>query len=260
MPVFYNDTEHRYYLGNRTYRSSTQIVEKFITPFDREERSTYMADRYGKTQDYWKKLWDDYSRERCTVGTNKHKAEEDFLYNRGFDYINSKRQPVYKIGDLYDNPVNIEGIRKGSGGCLPPYFRLPDGIYPELKVWNHEWGIAGRIDKPTFETIGSERFVHIEDYKTSKNIRKRSIWEKHMLGPISYLEDCEFIHYSLQLSIYMFMMEAKGFRAGSMRLIHFPHKIPELPGEPSPVPIEVPYLRNEVIMMLEHLKSINWLN
>jgi hypothetical protein len=58
----------------------------------------------------------------------------------------------------------------------------------------------------------------------------------------------------------MFMMEAKGFRAGSMRLIHFPHKIPELPGEPSPVPIEVPYLRNEVIMMLEHLKSINWLN
>jgi hypothetical protein len=259
-PVNYDHQAHRYYLGNRTYRSSTQIVEQFVEPFNQQERAEYMADRYGNTPEYWLKKWGYITDTACRNGTDKHDKEEQFLYNKGFSYVNGRKQPVYKIADLYDNEHNINNMQTERCTTLPPYYKLPDGVYPELKLWNHEWGIAGRSDKPTLETIGSNRYAHIEDYKTSKKIDKTSVWEKTMLEPISHLQDCEFIHYALQLSLYMFMFEGFGFQPGTLRLIHFPHPIPELPGVPRPVEIEVPYLRNEVILMLKHLRTINWLN
>ena len=73
-----------------------------------------------------------------------------------------------------------------------------------------------------------------------------------MLDPISHLEDCEMTHYTLQLSIYQYMLEFFGYLPGIRRIIHFPHPIEGL-GTPSPKPYELPYLRNEVIAMLNHL-------
>jgi len=126
-----------------------------------------------------------------------------------------------------------------------------------LKLWRHDWRIAGRADKPTIETIDGIRYMHIEDYKTNKIIRTEGFTERDgakrkMLGPISHLEDCELTHYTLQLSLYQYMGEYFGFRPGNRRIIHFQHEIEGL-GTPSPKIIELPYLRNEIIMMLKYL-------
>lgn len=99
----------------------------------------------------------------------------------------------------------------------------------------------------------------IEDGKTNKRIRDRGYGNKKMLAPLSHLEDCEMSHYSLQLSIYQYMLEYFGFHPGVRRIIHFPHEIEGL-GTPSPAEYELPYLRDEVIAMLTHLKHIGWLN
>jgi hypothetical protein len=263
-PVDYDDPSHRYYLGNRVYRSASQIVGRCVEPFDVEERSRHMAFKYGRTPAYWQQKWRDINTRSLVRGSGIHDAQEQFLYNQGFDYIDGKRQPVHQLREVGGAlSVLLGGMRAltllGRGQVYHRYEMLPDGIYPELKLWRHDWGIAGRSDKVTLDTVGGVRVAHVEDYKTNAKIARRSLWEKFLLPPLSQLEECEFNEYALQLSLYMFMLEYFGFTPGRIRLIHFPHPIEGLPGVPDPVVLDVPYLRDDVLRLLAHLQQQGWL-
>jgi hypothetical protein len=244
--VLYDHPSHKYHLHGTIYRSATQIIEQFVEHFDTEEQSQRMEYRYNAPAEYWKKNWKEENAKSLVRGDRKHAHEEDFMYNRGYARIHDKVFPVFNLQKIYyKSPIH--------------YFKLPDGTYPELKLWRHDWKIAGRADKPTFETINKVRFAHIEDFKTNKRIRDVGFNGRKMLWPLEHLEDCELRHYTLQLSIYQYMLEYFGFMPGVRRIIHFPHEIEGL-GTPKPVEYELPYLRDEVIAMLTHLKQIGWLN
>lgn len=243
VEVDYNDAQHRYYFGKKTYISATQLISKFHQKFDKREEATAYAEKYGHMPEYWITKWDKTTEIALIRGNTIHNAKEEFLYGRGFDRIHGK--------DFLVQNINLFPAY--------PYRSLPDGCYPEMKLWRHDWGIAGRADKPTIETIGGIRYMHIEDYKTNKTIRKEGFIERDgshrmMFPPLSHLEDCELTHYTLQLSLYQYMAEYFGFRPGDRRIIHFQHEIEGL-GIPSPKIIELPYLRNEVILMLKYLKG-----
>lgn len=251
--VEYDDVEHRYSLGQRVYRSSTQIVEKFVVPFDEKRWSEEFSDRYGQPPEYWIAKWKGINQTSLKRGKLIHDERENFLHNRGFDHINDIRFPVFNLNIPIQKPKGLD------------YSRLCDGVYPELKVWRHDWRIAGRIDKPIIETVNGSRFAHIDDYKTGKSISQESYrdWKtgqyQMMLGPLAHLMDCEFNHYTLQLSIYQFMLEYFGFKPGFRRIIHYRHRQEWMHEDPKPVIIHVPYMRNEVLMMLNHLKNEGWL-
>lgn len=250
--VQYEDHSHTYSLRGRLYRSSTQIVDQFIRPFDTVERSQYMAERYGRTPEYWVTKWRDGNQVSLDRGTLIHNTKEDYLHSRGVDTIGNKHFRVYNLEKPTDTHLKLN------------YAKLPDGIYPELKLWNHVWGIAGRVDKPILDTdhLG-HRIAHIDDYKTGRKIDQEGWQEKDgsyrmMLDPISHLHDCEWSHYALQLSIYQYMLEGFGFTPGERRIIHYPHPIEGL-GTPKPVIYKVPYLYTEVLKMLSHLLLSGWL-
>lgn len=243
--VDYDDTEHKYFLSSWLYRSATQIVEKFINPFNPLETAERMVYRYGMTVEYWLKKWKVHNRISLVRGNRQHNYQEQFLYDRGFDHINGKQFQVF-------DRRKVKKI-KGLG-----YETLFDGVYPELKLWRHDWRIAGRVDKPTIETISTKRYFHVDDYKTGARIDTEGFRGQTMLYPLDHLQDCETSHYSLQLSLYGYMAEYFSYSPGQRRLIHFPHEIEGL-GTPSPRIIELPYLRDEVISMLTHLKQTGWL-
>lgn len=79
-------------------------------------------------------------------------------------------------------------------------------IFSEIKVYSTELNIAGSIDilahdkkADTYEVI---------DWKTSKNIETKSFNDKMGTHPVtSNLQDCKFVHYSLQLSFYRYILE-----------------------------------------------------
>jgi len=250
--VDYDDDQHKYYLGERVYRSATTIVSQFYIPFDTQAEAEKYAYRYGKTAEHWIAKWNRENLESLNRGNGIHTREEQFLYNRGISYVS--RDPSGNSYRVYDPKAEVARLNSIAG--------LADGCYPELKLWRHDWGIAGRADKPTFETIHGVRFAHVEDYKTNKRIGKEHKYypERKMLEPLTHLNDCEYNHYALQLSIYQYMLEYFGFKPGLRRLIHFPHPIEDLPGIPDPVIYELPYLREEVIMMLITLNQRGWLN
>ena len=84
-------------------------------------------------------------------------------------------------------------------------------------------GICGQAD--LVEVVNG--VVNISDYKTSKKIDRESYknWEgisKKMLRPIHHLDDCNFNHYALQLSIYMYIIlrHNPNLKAGKLMIHH----------------------------------------
>lgn len=269
--VSYDHETHTYYYGNTWYRSATQVVDQFRNCFDTVERTAYMAHRYGQTPEYWEEKWKSGNRQSLERGNNIHNEQEDFLYNRGFTPVAGKIFRVWNLnapnfcGQIQQPPYNspVEGyLCKPLDFYQEPRSRellaLPDGTFPELKIWRHDYAIAGRMDKPTIETTGTGRYLHIEDYKTNRKIAKEGFNGAMMTGPLSHLPDAEWYHYAFQLSLYQFMGEYHGFKPGIRRLIHFQHEIEGL-GTPAPVVHELPYLRGEVIEALNHLTQTQWL-
>jgi len=79
-------------------------------------------------------------------------------------------------------------------------------IYAEIKVYSKELKIAGSID-----VLAHDRrtdMYEIIDWKTSKSIDTTSFNGKMGTHPItSHLMDCKFVHYSMQLSFYRYLLE-----------------------------------------------------
>lgn len=244
QPVQYDDLIHRYSFGDISYISATQLIERFKEPFDTEERSQYMEYRYGSTASDWRGAWKDINALSLVRGKLLHDEKEQMLL---------KELEWQKVSRPFSTRMGIDIPKELH------YHLWPDGDYPEMLVWNHHYKIAGRMDKLALRTkpYNCGRIANIGDYKTNKKIRQYS-WQdvrtkkyRMMLGPLSHLMDCEIVHYTLQLSLYQFMAEYLGLSAGTRTITHFPHEIEGL-GTPDPIDYELPYYRNEVILMLEH--------
>ena len=79
-------------------------------------------------------------------------------------------------------------------------------IYPEVIVYSKELKIAGSIDILIYDQ--STKYYEIIDWKTSKSIDKSSFGGKMGTHPItSHLMDCKYVHYSIQLSFYRYLLE-----------------------------------------------------
>lgn len=248
IPVNYEHQEHKYYLGDRRYLSATQVVDRFVNHFDTPERASYMAYRYGGTPEEWVAIWNTIRDTSLVRGTAIHDRLEKEELHRKFLY-ETRIPPI-------DGMVHM--VHEGRYQRTRAIRLLTPGVHPELMIWRHDCRIAGRIDKPTIQWVGNQKFLHIEDYKTGRFIFRESyqdnITKQHVMmrEPLAHLMDCGWFHYCLQLSLYQYMGEYHGFLPGVRRIIHYPHEIEGL-GTPRPVEHEVPYLREEVLAMINHL-------
>lgn len=190
--------------------------------------------------------WGINNKRATTAGTKLHNFKEDSLKAAGFDL------------DIFglDASVIIEEFITDN------LFDLPDGVYTELMVWNNKYKVAGLSDKVTIDTIGNKRFIDIDDYKTYKRVdttsylNKRTGEYKKMLHPVNKLMDCNFIHTSLQLSLYAYFLEYFGFTVRNIKFTHIPlsedkTQVLDIIG----IPYYCKYLREEVINILQHHKN-----
>jgi hypothetical protein len=235
MPVTFTEKDHRYtsHTGE-AYISVTTLLHKFEPPFEADYWSAYKAikavlERKGEWNDYKKNVggwenvvaatrlnksfpyrkevveekrkilesWEDNKNDALTKGSAYHKMKEAAV----------KAKIVY-TPELVEVPV-LQGIDVLAGN-------VPDGLYPELVLYNDDWGIAGQAD---WVMVRGKR-VDIKDYKTSKEIKKEGFMEARLLPPLGHLPAANFWVYSLQLSLYALMMEEKGFEIGRLFIEH----------------------------------------
>ena len=241
MFLEFEEEGHTYYIPGspKEFISVTELLGKYKQPFKTVEVAKAYAEKHGHTPQYWIDKWTEKKDLACDRGSKYHKMKEDLVYNCGIDS---------KEGKLYQ-AVNWE-LRLRS---LPNHWLLPDGVYLELRVWLMRYGISGSIDK-VYITTGENgvRYVDIEDYKTNESLDFRSFYNrktgerKMMKYPIGHLEDCNWNHYQLQLSMYAYILEHYGFTVRSLTVQYQGHEPFEGLGEPDLKPYLCEYLREDV--------------
>lgn len=237
--------DHKYFNDSgQQYQGVTSLLGMYKNPFDALKVATSYAKKHGQTPEYWVKLWDNGRDSACDTGHEFHDFKEQQLLGRGIDVMRGavrmvRNQNMYRsMKTLYD---------------------LPDGLYAELMLWDDGYQLAGTADKTLIETVGNYRYVDLDDYKTNKKIDtssyiSRSGQRKMMLPPINHMMDCNFVHYELQLSLYMFVLERQGFTPRSMRFTHYPPNpdITDVTKRDKPVIYPLHYRKREVIAILNH--------
>lgn len=237
--IYFDEAKHTYTNEKgEKYRSVTQLIHLYTQPFDEEYWSFYKALSnlmgYSDTQ---KKEWSTAAK---AMGLSSERTKEAILtfatkyVDLDMLYLHAelKKQEWKKInkestdkGTKYHNEKELEDRKQYDNwvdytGKDISYPNLPSNVYPELRLYNHEYQIAGTADRVIIE----DNVVYIEDYKTNKELRFENPFAK-MLYPLSKLDDCNGNHYKIQLNIYAFMLEALGYSVRTLALIYKEQKI-----------------------------------
>lgn len=243
--------------------SVTTLISQFKQSFDGPTQAAKSAKNkrskwFGMSVEDILKAWDGESNRSTTLGTWYHAQREEDL--NGLDTITRDGVALQII-----QPIILDNIKQAPDQQLIP------GIYPEHFMYLKSAGICGQADR--VEVVNGK--VNIYDYKTNKEIKTQGFknWEgviERMLPPLQHLDNCHLIHYSLQMSIYMYMIirHNANLQPGTLSLDHvifeedgkdkngYPiHTLKE--GEPVVKEVKtfkVPYMKSEVMVI------IDWLN
>lgn len=247
------------------WTSVTGLIGKFKKPFDTDKIAKKSSKNkkskwYNLDPETIKNIWQTENLRAVKLGSFYHNQREadlvecDTLQRDGIDL------PIIP-------PKIIDGLK------YAPNQKLIPGIYPEHFMYLKSAGICGQADR--VEIVNNT--IHISDYKTNKEIKETSYvnWEgisNKLTGPVSHIDDCNLQHYTLQMSIYMFMMLKHNpkLKPGTMILEHvlfekegddkYGYPIIKYNSNEDPivkdiVKYEVPYLKEEVISMINWLKE-----
>ena len=120
-------------------------------------------------------------------------------------------------------------------------------LYPEVIIFCKELKLAGTIDLIAIHKKSGALLLF--DWKTNKRIDKRSYGNKKGLHTsTSDLDDCNFSHYSAQLSLYRYLLEKNyGARVHRQIIIHLSENDAKV--------IDCDYLNDNINEMLKTLHS-----
>ena len=268
MAVTFTPEKHEYLsidpTENINWISATRFVDCFKPHFDAVKQSI-KSSKNKKSK--WngidpiiiQSIWAGEGHRANTLGTFYHNQRESDLLSCDTIDRETRQIPIIK-------PIYINDIKHA------PDQSLTEGIYPEHFVYLKSAGICGQSDR--VEVVWDK--VNIIDYKTNKEIKKESYksWNgihQKMQGPLIHLDDCNYWHYAVQLSIYLYIILKHNprLKPGKLALHHvvfevegldkYGYPITRLTPDGDPIikeviPYDLPYLKTEVIAM------INWLH
>ena len=180
-----------------SYISGTSFIHKFFKPFDADGKiARRCAEKEGVSVDEIKAKWAKAGRDASTLGTKIHECCEDVFLNRE-KFRNTPSND--KEQHMMDNAIKI--AKRIYTGC--------DILGVEKIVFSPSLRIAGTIDLLARSTKTGEYLII--DHKTNKSIDTEDKWNNYALSPISHLHDVNYIHYSLQLNLYKYLLKREGY-------------------------------------------------
>lgn len=271
--IIYSDEQHVYVnkTTNAKYTSVTQLIHNYTQPFNAAFWSAYKAceailspeafyplksillktkiwkNEYLTTYNIDNKTfenkraeilqsYEDKKNTACERGTLIHEVQENLFYNQ------DSKIKKYVGGGKFD-------VKKG-------YYQLDldRAVYPEFLIsydFDDYLKIAGQIDLIIKD--GDE--ITIIDWKTNKKIDQESYFDrstkKHqmMKFPLDNIQDCNFYHYTLQLSLYAFLLQKINpkFKIKKLIIVHFDH-------DGNETEYTCDYLKDDVARMLLHYR------
>ena len=275
--VAFSEKTHTYWNvdDNERYISVTTLIGRYENEFDKEFWSAYKALEKLIPKDNWK------IEKKSLLNSKKFDKEILNIYNISELDFNKTQQSILdewqlenakscergtKIHSMFEKAMykagaNVSLKKFGIGGKFEcdkerTKLDLENGVYPEYLISRTSpdgiLRLAGQIDL----LVKQGNDIIIIDYKTNKKIDQHSFFDskskktQKMKFPLNNIEDCNFWHYTLQLSTYAWMIEKlnPNFKVKDLIIVHYDHNNNE-------TIYHLEYLKNDVERMLKHYKK-----
>lgn len=282
--IFFNEERHEYRVDDaeqgEIFISATTLLGLFKTfeerywkyytalrramGMEKKEFSSFLIRRFGydfkrKGTEDEKIGWLKEIAEQCAIFhedlvndipevTKEWKATSLVATDKGTKFHLIKEDEVYKGGG-----GEYDGIFHKVVNESHDLFNLAESvpvIIPELRMFNRKYKIAGSAD---MIKIFPDKTFDVDDWKTNKEIKMTNDYQK-MKGPLSHLDDCNHIHYCLQISLYAYMLECFGYKPNNLR---FTHVVLDEDGETilEQVEYHTTYMKKEIMDMLAYYEE-----
>lgn len=282
--VAFRESDHKYFnikYLDRRYTSVTTLIAKYHEEFDGQFWSRYKAfeallgDEFVssgvKFELLEKKQWDDALLDTFDIPHDIFYTEQERIFKsydiardvaceRGTIYHGKKESKFYEKESHRISEYNFNlDFLQGEFVCERHNFDLSaeKAVLPEYLLYHSDeegiLNIAGQADI----IIKDGNDIYILDYKTNaKGIKQKAYFDakkkkkQMMYYPVNNLDDHGMNHYTLQLSLYAWLLEKINpeFNIKLLRLVH-------IDGNDKETLYDLPYLKKEVELMLKHYKK-----
>lgn len=222
--LHFDAASHTYTLNGTVFKSVTTVVEECFEQFDADYWAQKKAPSMGMSPEEVKAMWERNGEKARNLGTQMHEKIERFYLG-----LPNDSDPTYNLFLQFTKQYHLTPYRT------------------EWAIFDEDSRVAGTLDFLNY-SVG---VFTIFDWKRSNKIIscgvpvKMSQWGKRAFGPIAHVHDTTYWHYALQVSIYRYILEKNyGIHVTTCKLAVF-H-----PDYNRPYVIEVPYMRDEVIAVL----------
>lgn len=198
----FDEDTHTYESNGKKLVSVTKLIHKYTDDFDADvvidkmigDNSIYLGKKkeyLGLNKEEIKKLWKINSKGKSTYGTFIHDfAEKYALFKQG-------KLDEPSIPDLAEAKQVIRFFKKEG-------YEI---IETEMRIFSERLGIAGTVDL----LLKKDNLYYIADWKTciGKDLSDSSgtKWTRMCKEPIDNVPSLEFWKYSLQMSVYRYILE-----------------------------------------------------
>ena len=238
--VKFYEKSHIYKIGRDKLTSVTTFLGRYFAPFEVDKIAKIKAWQSrrqgikGQGVRYWKAQW----KKSAEDGTKVHAQLENVVKGKTIstEELDDNNTAKFQLGKDW-----VERYLKTVGEPVTA---------PEVIIYDENNLLAGQIDLLVHRNEivdGKEtarRVVDLIDYKTNKAIHMTGYKNKKCKEPIGDMDDCSFTKYTLQLSMYAYMLECQGLIIGDLILLHL---------KPDGVnPMFVPYRRDLIEKLLKN--------
>lgn len=214
---FVDETHTYYYKGEKVSISTTGLIHQYSNEFDKWEMSANVARKRGISQLEVLEEWRIENLHSTIKGSMIHEFAQSLW--EGKDYI-------FKYDDIPDE-INIRRLQEEllvmsnqAVNFYKDYKDLYDLIGYEIYLGVPDFDECGATDMLLKNKFTEELLVI--DFKSNKRIDYESFGHKKMKVPLQKYEDCNYIHYSIQLNAYSYKIEyMTGIKVKEKLLIYF---------------------------------------
>ena len=196
--------EGHYYLcnGERVGISTTGLIGQYENHFDSETISEQVANKRGVSQQEILEEWRIENLHSTIKGSMVHEFAQSLWEGKEykFDYSNIPSE------------IDIDRLKSDINLLIPQainfyndYKDMYELIGCEIYLGDEDFDECGATDQILYNKYTGG--IAIIDYKTNKEIKRESYRHQKMLIPLQQYDDCNYIHYSIQLSGYKYKFE-----------------------------------------------------
>jgi len=211
--ILFLEKDHKYLFSDIPAKMSVSgLLKKYEKPFDSQKIAKYVAERDGFSKEDILEQWEFSKNYSCHKGSEFHKFVENYLNRKkttidkdAIELFFSKNKKFYtpdSVKNYYGElALNIKNFMNFYNWWKEDHILLK----PEFVIGDKESGICGTIDNLSYNKKTNELVIF--DYKTNKEIKKTNPRKETFLKELKHLQQCEYMKYSLQLSLYSTIIE-----------------------------------------------------